>query len=1052
MKKLFAFSLAIVAIAAVSCQKEQDFQKEEKALEAEGIEVNVLAEKFDTKTAIVDGATPSVKWLSTDAIKLFEVKDDGSSVVKAGTASSTTTLSDSDTRASFKVTLSGTPSSASYSYSAVYPASAVSLGGSNPQFVRLTLPATQHLNGNNMSDDSDILISDVFDNGASRVTADQSLSFSFRRIGTVVKLTLSGITADEKIKSITLTAPQIIAGRVKYEPSTSSIVPDSFNYDNTNYKTVTLQIDDVVATGTDVFWFRVLSETPWAEGEQISIVVETDKAYYKRDGSDGEHAKITLGSGQTIKFHDGGLTRFGIGLGSYRIAKSEPVEYTLVEDNAKLVDGAKFLIVYGTADGTVKAMGTFGSNLYNPTDVTVESKVIALSGGEDVQINTLEDAGDGKFYIKDGDGSYLYYNSGNNVHRSTFEDNDAHKWTVTKDGITNVGSSTRVLQYNTGSPRFACYTGSQQNVSLYVDLTSLLPLGISFATPSYDLVNGSAEFTSFAGQTVTKAGGVGDDREVTYAIDSDDDGVITSVNASTGAVVLSGNVGSATVKATVGSSASYRSGTVTYSITVSSAPKTYIRATSVESGNSYLIIAKYGDDYFMATPVTSGTYGYLQKTQVIPDGAGRFVLSDVEDNLFTLTATTGGFRIQQSNDKYLYQNSTYTSFNLSDAANGVYSFTLQGDDTFKIQMGSYWIQYSSSYNSFGQYNSAQANSSLPYLYMEDDGLPHLSGADVTFSDPTADIEFSTLHTLNLTSVTYSVTSKPDWIESVTFDSNTMNVESKDNKTLDARNGVITVKAIGAEGNVSANINVSQPASVFSASSTADMSFAWDASVAQTSTITSTYVLTEATNLEVTGTDSDKFVASLTRVGVTDTYTLEVIPLEDNESGADYTATATVSRDGLEISINLSQAYEGGGGTLSIDFEGASSSYSDWTFTNMTSQQTGSITAHGGTYYGTTGGKASASIQTKEKISSPGTLTFYVSKQSTNTTASTWKVQTSTNGSTWIDRKEQDATSMGKGSWTEVSIDLSSYSDVYVRVYYSGSTAVRNIDDLTLTYN
>lgn len=138
-------------------------------------------------------------------------------------------------------------------------------------------------------------------------------------------------------------------------------------------------------------------------------------------------------------------------------------------------------------------------------------------------------------------------------------------------------------------------------------------------------------------------------------------------------------------------------------------------------------------------------------------------------------------------------------------------------------------------------------------------------------------------------------------------------------------------------------------------------------------------------------------------------------------------------------------------SLTIDFESESSSYTNWTFTNMVSKSSGSITAHGGTYYGTTGSKATASIVTTAKIASPQVLQFFVSKQSGNTTASSWKVQVSTDGSTWTDVKTQDATSMVKGEWVEVSQSLTSYSKVYVRVYYSGSTAVRNIDDLLLTY-
>ena len=136
----------------------------------------------------------------------------------------------------------------------------------------------------------------------------------------------------------------------------------------------------------------------------------------------------------------------------------------------------------------------------------------------------------------------------------------------------------------------------------------------------------------------------------------------------------------------------------------------------------------------------------------------------------------------------------------------------------------------------------------------------------------------------------------------------------------------------------------------------------------------------------------------------------------------------------------------------INFESDANLYADWTFTNMESKQTGNnnVTAHGGTYYGTTGGKATASIQTKEKYSNPGNLTCYVTKQSNNTTSSTWYIQVSSDGSTWTDVETQSATSMSAGTWVEFSADLSSYSNVYVRVYYSGSTAVRNIDDLSLT--
>ena len=140
--------------------------------------------------------------------------------------------------------------------------------------------------------------------------------------------------------------------------------------------------------------------------------------------------------------------------------------------------------------------------------------------------------------------------------------------------------------------------------------------------------------------------------------------------------------------------------------------------------------------------------------------------------------------------------------------------------------------------------------------------------------------------------------------------------------------------------------------------------------------------------------------------------------------------------------------------LAIDFEVANlTQYTDWEFTNAalgTNGDNQNINARNGTHYGTTGGKATASIQTKAKVAKPVNFTCYVSKQTTNTTSSTWYVQVSSDGSDWDNVVTQSATSMNAGTWVEFTADLSSYSNVYVRLYYSGSTAVRNVDDIVLT--
>lgn len=135
----------------------------------------------------------------------------------------------------------------------------------------------------------------------------------------------------------------------------------------------------------------------------------------------------------------------------------------------------------------------------------------------------------------------------------------------------------------------------------------------------------------------------------------------------------------------------------------------------------------------------------------------------------------------------------------------------------------------------------------------------------------------------------------------------------------------------------------------------------------------------------------------------------------------------------------------------IDFESDAASYVNWEFTNIVSYYDNSgVPAHGGSKYGSTAGKESGSIQTKETVATPQNLTCYVSKQTNNTTESTWYIQVSEDGSTWKDVESISASSMAKGEWVELSADLSDYTDVYVRVYYSGTTAIRLIDDLNLS--
>lgn len=135
----------------------------------------------------------------------------------------------------------------------------------------------------------------------------------------------------------------------------------------------------------------------------------------------------------------------------------------------------------------------------------------------------------------------------------------------------------------------------------------------------------------------------------------------------------------------------------------------------------------------------------------------------------------------------------------------------------------------------------------------------------------------------------------------------------------------------------------------------------------------------------------------------------------------------------------------------IDFEQDLTGYSGWTFANITKANV--VTPYQGNFYANTSGKGTASITTKAKIASPTQISFFLSKESDNTNKSSfWKVEVSADATVWQTVGDsQSAVSMSKGKWINVLRDLKGYNDVYVRISYSGTTAVRCIDDITLTY-
>ncbi|MBO7178451.1 MAG: hypothetical protein J6V69_05055, partial [Clostridia bacterium] len=77
----------------------------------------------------------------------------------------------------------------------------------------------------------------------------------------------------------------------------------------------------------------------------------------------------------------------------------------------------------------------------------------------------------GTYAFKTSNGQYLYWSSGNSLATNASLSANT-SWTVSFSGenvvIKNAKDSTRQLQWNASSPRFACYTTAQTAIQLYV--------------------------------------------------------------------------------------------------------------------------------------------------------------------------------------------------------------------------------------------------------------------------------------------------------------------------------------------------------------------------------------------------------------------------------------------------------------------------------------------------------------------------------------------------------------------------------------------------------
>lgn len=137
------------------------------------------------------------------------------------------------------------------------------------------------------------------------------------------------------------------------------------------------------------------------------------------------------------------------------------------------------------------------------------------------------------------------------------------------------------------------------------------------------------------------------------------------------------------------------------------------------AGKRYLIVVNNSGS-LLAMKTISKNYGYPNGETVT--ATDDKITMQSEDDAFTLETSGTGFLLKGNDGKYYYNDKSHKNFdaNTSKPSNNVWTVTSRGDGTYTISNGSNFIQYSTSFKSFGAYTTAQSGGLYPYLYEEQD--------------------------------------------------------------------------------------------------------------------------------------------------------------------------------------------------------------------------------------------------------------------------------------------------------------------------------------------
>ena len=210
----------------------------------------------------------------------------------------------------------------------------------------------------------------------------------------------------------------------------------------------------------------ITNNLTWSYEGDEGVIEDLDEGSVELSGNPGSVTVI-------VSF--GGDNNYKPATASYTITVSVAITgpvFTKVTSAPEDWSG-EYLMVCEEKSLALSSISTTSTKYGIGEDVTIDNGTIEIDATTSAYIIVIENAsdGNGSYTMKLSD-SYLGWYSGNSLTTDSSE-SDNTRWTITAGEtvgnwvIANVEDNTRQIWYNTGSPRFACYTGKNESSSGY---------------------------------------------------------------------------------------------------------------------------------------------------------------------------------------------------------------------------------------------------------------------------------------------------------------------------------------------------------------------------------------------------------------------------------------------------------------------------------------------------------------------------------------------------------------------------------------------------------